>query len=249
MAKPNSRQSLADYALRALGAPVIEINVDDDQLGDRLDEALQIYQEYHGDGVIKRFYAHEITQVDVDNKYFTLPESFLWVSQILPFSTIANGGDFRPAYQMMLNDFYGMRYANVSLTNYVMIMQHLSLLENIFDGLNTTIDFNRHMSQLHVFERWGTDLKVGTIIVIEAWEAVNPSDYTKIYNDMFLKQLFTALVKRQWGINLKKFGNMTLPGGVTIDGQAMYDEAVTEINDIRDNMQLRYETPPAFFCG
>ena len=110
MSKPNSRQSLVDYCLRALGAPVIEINIDDDQLGDRLDEALQFYQEYHADATIRRLRKYKITQDDVDNKFITVPDTFITISRVLPFDVNSAGtGDFNIEYQQMLNDVYDLR--------------------------------------------------------------------------------------------------------------------------------------------
>ena len=248
MAKPNSRQSLVDYALRALGAPVVEINIDDDQLGDRLDEALQVYQEYHSDAVIKRFYAHTITSEDEENEFIPVPSRFLWVTRILPFSSFSEFGDFRPEYQMMLQDVLGM-ISGESMVDYYMMKTHISLINNMFDSLNVTFDFNRHMEKLFIFTRWGTDLRAGDIIILEAYEAVDPETYPNIYNDRLLKRYFTALVKKQWGANIKKFGNMQLPGGVTIEGQAIFDEAKEEIRELEEKIQEEWEIPPAFYIG
>ena len=248
MAKPNSRQSLVDYALRALGAPVVEINIDDDQLGDRLDEALQVYQEYHSDAVIKRFYAYTITREDEENEFIPVPSRFLWVTQILPFSSFSEFGDFRPEYQMMLQDVLGM-ISGESMVDYYMMKTHMSLINNMFDSLNVTFDFNRHMEKLFIFTRWGTDLRAGDIIILEAYEAVDPETYPNIYNDRLLKRYFTALVKKQWGANIKKFGNMQLPGGVTIEGQAIFDEAKEEIRELEEKIQEEWEIPPAFYIG
>ena len=249
MAKPRSRQELADYCLRALGAPVVEINIDDDQLGDRIDEAIQYYQEYHADATIRRYRKHQITGDDITNEYITLPESFLYVTRVLPFDEVAGGAsEFNIEYQIMLNDIYDLRGPS-SLLHYAMSQEHLALVDQLFDGKDQTVRFNRHMNQLHIETRWGTDLKVGKFIVIEGYETVNPGDYSDVYNDMFLKRYLTALMKRQWGTNIKKFEGMQLPGGVTINGQQSFDEANEEINQIEEQMQARYEMPPMDFMG
>ena len=270
MSKPNSRQSLVDYCLRALGAPVIEINVDDDQLGDRLDEALQFYQEYHSDGTIRRFRKYKITQDDVDNKYITIPDTFLTISRVLPFDPNSAGtGDFNVEYQLMLNDVYDMRAPASTMLNYSMTQQHIALIDQMFDGKDQTTRFNRHISRLYIETRWGTDLKVDDYLIFEGYEAIVPKTKNtadtygsgfdpdapteptsfKVYNDMFLKKYLTALIKHQWGINLKKFQGVQLPGGVEINGQQIYDEAIEEIRQIEEEVQLKYEMPPAFYVG
>lgn len=248
MAKPTSRRELADYCLRSLGAPVVEINIDDDQIGDRIDEALQFYQEYHSDATIRRFRKHALTDNDITNEYITLPESFIFVSRVLPFRNIGGSGDFNVEYQIMLNDIYDLRGPN-SVLHYAMSQQHLALIDVLFDGKDQTVRFNRHMNQLHMETRWGTDIKSGEFVIIEGYETVNPGDYSDVYNDMFLKRYLIALIKRQWGTNIKKFEGVQLPGGVTINGQQIYDEAVEEIKEIEEQMQSRYEMPPMDFMG
>ena len=270
MSKPYSRQTLVDYCLRTLGAPVIEINVDDDQLGDRLDEALQFYQEYHADATIRRFRKYTITNNDIINKYITVPDTFITISRVLPFNSNSAGtGDFNVEYQMMLNGLYDLNKPVGNLLQYRMSQDHLALIDQLFDGKDQTVRFNRHINHLYIETRWGTDLKAGDIIVFEGYEVVVPktsstaytyasgndisatTEYTstKIYNDMFLKRYLTALIKRQWGTNIKKFDGMQLPGGVTMNGQQIYDEANEEIQKIEEEVQLKYEMPPAFYVG
>jgi len=249
MAKPNSRQALADYCLRALGAPVVEINIDDDQIGDRIDEAFQFYQEYHSDATIRRFRKHLVTSDDITNEYITLPESFIHVSRVLPFKMHAGGsGDFSIDYQLMLNDVYDLRGPG-SILHYAMTQDHIALIDQLFDGKDQTTRFNRHMNRLFMETRWGTDIVANEYIIIEGYETINPADYTDVYNDIFLKKYLTALIKRQWGTNIKKFEGVQLPGGVTINGQQIYDEAVEEIKEIEEQMQSRYEMPPMDFMG
>ena len=249
MAKPYNRQSLIDYCLRALGAPVIEINIDDDQLGDRMDEAIQFYQEYHSDATIRRYRKHQITGDDIANEYITLPESFIFVSRVLPFDANTGGtGDFSIEYQMMLNDIYDLRGPG-SVLHYALAQDHLAMIDTLFDGKDQTVRYSRHMDQLHIETRWGTDLPLGKFVIIEGHETINPSDYPDVYNDMFLKRYLTALIKRQWGTNIKKFEGMQLPGGVTINGQQIFDEANEEIQKIEEEMQSRYEMPPMDFMG
>ena len=231
MSKPGSRQELADYCLRALGAPVVEINIDDDQLGDRIDEAFQFYREYHSDATIRRYRKHQVTATDVTNEYIDIPETFIHVSRVLPFQVTGGAGDFNVEYQIMLNDIYDLRGPN-SVLHYAMSQQHLALVDTLFDGKDQTVRFNRHMNRLFIETRWGTDVKAGEFVIIEGYETVDPATFTDVYNDIFLKKYLTALIKRQWGTNLKKFGGLQLPGGVEINGQQIYDEANEEIKEI-----------------
>ena len=248
MSKPGSRQELADYCLRALGAPVVEINIDDDQLGDRIDEAFQFYREYHSDATIRRYRKHQVTATDVTNEYIDIPETFIHISRVLPFQVTGGAGDFNVEYQIMLNDIYDLRGPN-SVLHYAMSQQHLALVDTLFDGKDQTLRFNRHMNRLFIEPRWGTDIKAGEFIIIEGYETVDPATFTDVYNDIFLKKYLTALIKRQWGTNLKKFGGLQLPGGVEINGQQIYDEANEEIKEIEEQMQSRYEMPPLDFMG
>ena len=248
MSKPGSRQELADYCLRALGAPVVEINIDDDQLGDRIDEAFQFYREYHSDATIRRYRKHQVTATDVTNEYIDIPETFIHISRVLPFQVTGGAGDFNVEYQIMLNDIYDLRGPN-SVLHYAMSQQHLALVDTLFDGKDQTVRFNRHMNRLFIETRWGTDIKAGEFIIIEGYETVDPATFTDVYNDIFLKKYLTALIKRQWGTNLKKFGGLQLPGGVEINGQQIYDEANEEIKEIEEQMQSRYEMPPLDFMG
>ena len=248
MSKPGSRQELADYCLRALGAPVVEINIDDDQLGDRIDEAFQFYREYHSDATIRRYRKHQVTATDVTNEYIDIPETFIHISRVLPFQVTGGAGDFNVEYQIMLNDIYDLRGPN-SVLHYAMSQQHLALVDTLFDGKDQTVRFNRHMNRLFIETRWGTDVKAGEFVIIEGYETVDPATFTDVYNDIFLKKYLTALIKRQWGTNLKKFGGLQLPGGVEINGQQIYDEANEEIKEIEEQMRSRYEMPPLDFMG
>ena len=248
MSKAGSRQELADYGLRALGAPVVEINIDDDQLGDRIDEAFQFYREYHSDATIRRYRKHQVTATDVTEEYIDIPETFIHISRVLPFQVTGGAGDFNVEYQIMLNDIYDLRGPN-SVLHYAMSQQHLALVDTLFDGKDQTVRFNRHMNRLFIETRWGTDVKAGEFVIIEGYETVDPATFTDVYNDIFLKKYLTALIKRQWGTNLKKFGGLQLPGGVEINGQQIYDEANEEIKEIEEQMQSRYEMPPLDFMG
>ena len=249
MAKPTTRAALRDYCLRALGHPVTEINVDDDQIEDRLDEALQFYQEYHSDAVIRTYVKHRVTAQDVANEYITLPDALLFVQRIFPIGgSNISSSMFSIQYQLNLNDLYGMRNPG-DLIHYEMTRQYMSLLDREFNGMGQTIRFNRHMNRLFIEAKWGDRIKEGEYIVIEGYVALNPDEYPDIYSDIFLKKYAIALIKRQWGTNLMKFEGIQLPGGVTMNGLAILESANTEIQAIEEQMEARFSMPPDFYVG
>jgi hypothetical protein len=239
---------LINYCLRNLGSPVLEINVDEDQIEDRVDEALQFYQEYHSDGVVHDYFKHQLTQGDVDNEYIDIPDAMLFVVRVLPF-TYENSSInmFDARYQMALNDMYNLGFAG-TLANYTHVQQYIETLNMIING-TPQVEFNRHLNRLKLNIDWNRYLNVGDYVVVEGYRIVDPQQNSDVYNDIFVKRYLTALIKRQWGINLKKFEGMELPGGVTMNGQQMYDEAIEEIQRIEEEMQTNYSMPPDFFVG
>jgi hypothetical protein len=249
MANPTTRQELIDYALRRLGAPVIEINVDEDQLEDRADDALQFYQEYHSDATMRVYLKHQITAEDITNKYVSLGENILNVKRVFPIGNSQSSINmFSVKYQLHLNDIYDLSYIG-DLMYYEMVQQYVSLLDMKLNGSGEHIRWNRHMNQLHLDVNWETDINEGDYIIVEAMRIVDAATYSDLYNDMFLKQYITALIKQQWGANLIKFEGMQLPGGVILNGRQIFDDATAELQIIREQMQLNYEMPVDFYVG
>ena len=250
MAKPNSRSTLIDYCLRALGAPVIEINLDDDQIGDRIDEALQFYQHYHADAIEKVYLKHQITQSDIDNQYIPLNDLVTDVVQLFPLRDNKNTGDsmFDVRYQMHLNDVYNLGFMG-SLVEYEMTQQWLSLLDMVIDNDQKHISFDRHKNQLRIDTNWDDEVKVNDYVIIECYRILNPDTYTDVYNDYFLKKYATALLKMQWGMNLLKFEGMQMPGGVTFNGRQLFDDAREELQKLEEEVRLNWEQPVDFYTG
>ena len=248
MARPNSRATLIDYCLRRLGAPVIEINVDDDQIEDRIDDALQFYQEYHSDAIQRTYLKHQITADDIVNGYIPITDATVFVTRVLPISsTLSSSNMFSAKYQMFLNDLYNLNYMG-SMTNYVQTMSYMSMIDTVISGGEEITSYNRHLNRLYLRTDW-TDITVGQYIVVEGYQIINPDTFTDVYDDMFVKQYATALIKQQWGANLIKFEGMQLPGGVTINSRQIFEDATNEIAQIKEQMQLNYEAPPMFFVG
>lgn len=242
-----SRQELIKYCLRALGAPVVEINVDDDQLEDRLDEAIEYFRQYHYDGIEKVYLKHQITRQDIENKYITLPDHIYGVTRVFPIAsgTSTSKSIFDLQYQLRLNDLYDL--TSTSIIYYTQVMSHLALLDLTLNG-HPIYRFNRLRGRLYIEASWETEMAEGTYILVECYRALDPNETTKMYNDMWLKHYATALFKKAWATNLKKFSGMQLPGGVTIDGDKLYDEAIAEIKELEDDL-LNKSAPLDFFLG
>jgi hypothetical protein len=279
MAKPASRQELIDYCLRRLGAPVLEINVDDDQIDDLVDDALQYFNERHFDGVERMYLKYQITQQDIDrgsakgsngvgivtttgtsnivgaattfnfyetSNYIQVPDSIIGVEKVFKFDTSSiSGGMFSIKYQLFLNDLY--YFNSVELLQYAMVK---SYLEDI-DFLLTTdkqVRFNKRQNRLYLDIDWGAQ-SAGNYIVLDCYRILDPSTFTNVYNDSFLKKYLTALIKRQWGQNLIKFRGVKLPGGLEFNGREIYEDAEREIDEIMKRMSMDYELPPYDFIG
>lgn len=251
MASPASRQQLKDYALRRLGYPVIEINVDDGQVEDRVDDSLQFFAEYHFDGVEKMFYKHQVTADDITNGYIDMnnvDSSVISVTRLFQFSSSGLGNMFNIRYQMALNDFYGLRSGLNNLSYYNSIQNHLTMLEDMLHP-EKAIRFSRVTNKLYVDMDWSEQTDAGDYLMIEAYTVLDPEANTEIFNDRLLKQYVTAQIKRQWGANLSKFENIQLPGGVSFNGTQIFEQAHQEIEKIEEEVQLRYELPPQFMTG
>ena len=320
----STRQGLIDYCLRRLGHPVIEINVDDDQISDRIDDGLQFFQEYHFDGTERTYVKHEITgstitlttsvgtnfnlgetitggtssaQAEVkqttattvviekpkegtgvfeaaetitgtdtgttatvqsysagniENGYVPISNSVLSIVRLFNFGGASTTGAGNPnnlfdlQYQFRLNDMYNLLSAD--MTYYSMVQTHLSMLDQLLVSARQ-IRWNRKTDRLYIDTDWDQTFDIGDYIVAEAYAVLDPATYTEVYDDMFLKKYCTALIKRQWGENMKKFGGITLPGGVTLNGDQVYQEAFAEVSQIEEEAQMKYELPPSLMIG
>ena len=280
MAQPSSREGLIDYAKRQLGFPVLEINVADEQFQDLLDDAIQIYQERHYDGIARMYLKYKITQDDIDrgqarggdstlgistttttstvglsttfdleenNNYIQMPPSVIGVNNIFKVrSDTVYDGLFNIRYQLFLNDLYA--FGSIDLLQYSMVQ---TKLEDITFLLNPNVRyrFNIRQDRLYIDVDWAAAVNVGDYLVIDCFRILDPDDFTKVYNDQFLKRYFTALCKKQWGMNLIKFQGVQLPGGIQLNGRQIYDDGVRELDEIRAKMSSDYEMPPLDMIG
>ena len=279
MAQPSSREGLIDYAKSQLGFPVLEINVADEQFQDLLDDAIQIYQERHYDGIARMYLKYKITQDDIDrgqarggdstlgittttttstvglsttfnieenNNYIQMPPSVIGVNQIFKVrSDTVYDGLFNIRYQLFLNDLYA--FGSIDLLQYAMVQ---TKLEDITFLLNPDVRyrFNIRQDRLYIDVDWA-QINKDDYFVIDCFRILDPDDFTKVYNDQFLKRYFTALCKRQWGQNLIKFQGVQLPGGIQLNGRQIYDDGVAELAEIRAKMASDYEMPPLDMIG
>jgi len=314
-----SREQLKQYALRALGAPVVEINVDEDQLEDRIDEALEHWRKYHYDGIeqiymkaairaseitlttpvasnfqlsevitgatsgataivvketnrsssgtlllvkniVGAFNANEtingsagntaivssVTKREYDNKYIEVSDLVYGVTKVLSIGQASSSKNiFDLQYQLRLNDLYDL--TSTSIIYYKTVMSHLALLDFELNG-HTSFRFNRRTNRVYLDINWETDIPLGDYVIVQGYRALDPNEFTKVWNEAWLKHYVTALFKKQWATNIKKFSGIQLPGGVTLDGDKLYDEAVTEVKELEETLQNK-SAPLDFFLG
>ena len=271
MTKPSSRQQLIDYSLRKLGFPVLEINVDDDQIDDLVDDALQYFQERHFDGIERTFLKHEITEdnletfksgittttatsgIGVTSPSFTetqnflqLPDHVLGVEKVFKMdqSTISSGL-FNIKYQIFLNDLY--YYGALDLMNYAMVKTYLEDLSRLITP-DVQLRFNKRQHRLYMDIDW-EQVSNDTYLIIDCYRLVDPASASDVYNDWWLKRYLFATIKKQWGQNLMKFQGVMLPGGVSLNGRQIFDDAVREIEQIEYELKTEYELPPLDLIG
>jgi hypothetical protein len=253
MASPASRTQLKDYCLRKLGFPVIDLNLDDDQIDDRIDDALQKFRDYHYDGTEEIYLAHEVTANNIAQGYVDVSDNITGITRILPVSgssissTASQGFNiFDINYQIRLNDFYNL--LSSSYTYYVIARQHLEMLDMIVTG-EIPFNFNKKTNRIYVNMDWAGRVNEDQYIVFQAYRITDPDTYSKVFNDTWLKSYTTALIKRQWGSNLTKYANYTLPGGLTVNGEKIYADAVEEVAKLEEELRDVYEAPPQMIVG
>ena len=281
MAQPSTRQELIDYCKRKLGAPVLEINVADEQIEDLVDDAVQFFQERHFDGVYPTFYKYKITQADIErgragysggsvgiastsatanivgtattftyfenSNYLQMPPNVIGVNKIFMFdgANTITSSMFSVKYQLFLNDIY--YWGTTELLSYAMVKTYLEDLDFL---LNTQkqIRFNKRQDRLYLDVDWSS-LRDGQYVIIDCYSTLDPNDYSRVWNDSFIKPYLTSLIKKQWGQNMMKFTGVKLPGGVELNGRQIYDDAQKEIDILMEKMSNTYELPPYDMIG
>jgi len=271
MAVPSTKETFKTYCLRSLGFGVIDINVSDDQIDDRIDEALQFFAQYHYDGVERMYLKYQITADDLTratsnttttvtdsidssitasfgegNGFIPMPSSVVSVVNIFPFDDKATNNMFDIRYQLRLNDLYD--FSSTSIIHYQMTMQHLDFLSHILVG-EKPLRFNQHQNRLYIDMDWTNDVSTGEFLIIECYRKVDPASYSDIFDDMHLKRYATSLIKRQWGANLSKFSGVAMLGGVTMNGETIYSQAQEEIEKLEELISITNSPPMMFGMG
>ena len=247
LTQPANREELKDFCLRQLGYPVIQINVDDEQVNDAIELAFEYWNEFHFNGTERTYVKHQVTTQDITNRYITVSENLIGATRVFKIgqgNMAMNMFDLR--YQLRLNDLWDL--SSTSYVNYSLTMQHLATLDLLFTG-ETPIRFNRLTDKLYIDMDWANDIVAGEYVIVEGFIVTDPDAYTRVWNDRMLKKLATAYVKKQWGTNMSKFDKMQLPGGVTMRGVDIYNEAVADIEKVEQNIRETYEAPPGFLVG
>ena len=245
--KPASRDEFREFCLRRLGAPLLEINVADEQVEDCIEIAFSYYYDYHYDATEKVYLARQVTQEDIDNKYLSIEDSVIGITNIVPIgNSYSTNNLFNLRYQIALNDLFAFNTG--PFAPYYMALQNVALAEELFVG-KQGIRFQRHSNKLYVDIAWGEKIVLGEYMLIEAYQKIDPDVYTDIYNDRWLQRYCTALIKKQWGENLKKFEGISMPGGVSFNGQKIWDEAVEEIQTMESDMISSYSLPVTDMLG
>jgi len=226
MAAPTTRDEFKDYILRKLGQPVIQVNVSDEQVEDRIDEAVSFWRDYHYNGSQLIYIKHELTETDVENKYITLPSGLLGIQGVFRFNTNFSTGHgmFNANYQFVINNLDDM--INYNAQNYFMSMQHIEFMQEILVG-HPMIRYNKHVNKLYLDVSKDV-LKEGQYIIVEAYDVIDPNTYSDVWGDRWLQNYAAVLVKENWGANLTKFSNMQLVGGVSFNGEQILQEAREE---------------------
>ena len=287
MAQPSSRQELIDYCLRQLGAPVLEINVAEEQIQDLMDDAIQYFNERHYDGVEKAFLKYQITAEDVErgkarppgaqspttekgivntdvattvggdattfkfyenSNYIQVPPQVIGIERIFKYDdaqAASSSNMFSFKYQLFLNDIY--YFGSTDLLSYSMSMSYLETMDFL---LNThkRIRFNIRQDRMYLDVDWD-NLKEGQFIILDCYRALDPNNYSRVYNDPFIKRYLTALIKKQWGQNLIKFTGVKLPGGIEFNVRQILDDGQRELDEIKTQMMSTYEVPPFDLIG
>jgi hypothetical protein len=240
MATASSRATFKEYCLRALGKPVIEINVDEDQVDDRVDEALEYWIDYHYDGTEYTFLKHQVTADDKTNKYITISENIIGIVDLFDIGdALSTNNLFNIRYQIALNDLYDL--SRYDLVPYFMNFQNIRFIEEMLVG-KQMFRFNRHTDKLHIDMDW-EKINVDQYIVAKVYQKIDPDTNTDAWNDRWLKRYATALIKKQWGANLIKYEGMQLPGGVQFNGRGIYEDAINEIQKLEEEMITSYSLP------
>jgi hypothetical protein len=276
MAQPSSRAELKEYCLKQLGKPVLEINVDDDQIDNLIDDAIQYFHERHYDGIERVYLKHKLTPANKNIaaqstpvgsattspvvvgagltsatyvegvNYLPLPDSIIGVNKVLKINSSSVSDGL---FNVKYQIFLNDVYyfGAIDLLNYAMVKRYLEDLDYLLNP-DVQVRFNKLNHKLYLDIDW-KQIAADQYVIIDCFRIVNPNDAPKLYNDWWLKKYLTALIKKQWGQNMIKFNGVQLPGGVQLNGRQIYDDGVGEIEKLEEQLKKEYELPPMDLIG
>ena len=276
MAQPASRAELKEYCLKQLGKPVLEINVDDDQIDNLIDDAIQYFHERHYDGIERVYLKHKLTPTNKNIaaqstpvgsattspvvvgagitsatyvegvNYLPLPDSIIGVNKVLKINSSSVSDGL---FNIKYQIFLNDVYyfGAIDLLNYAMVKRYLEDLDYLLNP-DVQVRFNKLNHKLYLDIDW-KQIAADQYVIIDCFRIVNPNDAPKLYNDWWLKKYLTALIKKQWGQNMIKFNGVQLPGGVQLNGRQIYDDGVGEIEKLEEQLKKEYELPPMDLIG
>lgn len=248
MANPTNREELKEFCLRKLGKPVLEINVADEQLEDRIDDALKMYHDFHYDGIERIIIQHEVTQDNIDNGFIQLSDAVISIEKILDLNTgSSNEILFDAQFHMTWDALYAFNQTPSQMQYYTATQENLNIINQILNG-KQLLRYRRHTDKLYIDMDWDK-LDVGNYIVIQAYQIIDPNTYTQVWADRWLREYTTELFREQWGTNLIKYEGVQMPGGVTFNGSKILDDAKTRLRELEQELRDTYEEPPTFYMG
>ena len=182
-----------------------------------------------------------------NSNFLQVPPEVLGVTKIYHFdgSNTVTNNMFSVKYQLFLNDIY--YWGSTELLSYAMTKTYLEDI-NFLLTTEKQIRFNKRMDRLYLDIDWDS-LTKGDWLIIDCYRLVDPSDFGRVWNSQFLKLYATALMKRQWGQNLLKFGGVKLPGGIELNGRQIYDDGQKDLDVLMERMTRTYELPPLVMIG
>lgn len=248
MANPTNREELKQFCLRKLGKPVLEINVADEQLEDRIDDALKMYHDFHYDGIERVIIKQQITQADKDNGYVAMSDAVISIEKILDLNTgSSNEILFDAQFHMTWDALYAFHQTPSQMQYYTATQENINMINQILNG-KQPLRYRRHTDRLYIDMDWDK-VAVDDYIIVQAYQIIDPDTYTQVWSDRWLREYTTELFKEQWGTNLTKYSGVQMPGGLTFNGEKILDDAKTRLRELEQELRDTYEEPPTFYMG
>lgn len=247
-----TRIEFMQYCYRKLGAGMIKVNVTDDQAFDRIDDAYRHYLEKHFDAFEAQWLAYIVTDEDVLKGHITLPEDIQIVDGLLYYEVIANAistgtpgesPQFTYQWQMVASSMNGLMFGVFNTLDYYLYQLGINEMKDLI-GMMPRFDYTHRTQKMVVYD--GKPLTKGQAVFMHVKRNL-PQEI--LYDDHWFQKYATACIKEQWGNNLKKHSGIQTLGGVQVNGQQIYDEAIEEKTRLEEILIEQFELPPEFSVG